>query len=201
MRLIKTLKRMFRILFIPMPEWRGIAADSEPLWKIIKYYAWPLIVISAVVKAVDLYLNFAENSNLTQFKVPFILTVLLFNMIVPLFVILLGGLMIGKMGRVMGADTHHHSSFSLLIYSYTPIFFSTILLNIGLDLQFLGMIGIYAIVLFWLGIDPMFHLPTERKMGFLLLSVLILCFLFFVITMVLRLAINLLYPEGVVLFL
>lgn len=192
---------MFRILFVPLREWKGIANDSEPLEAIIKYYAWPLIVISAVVKAFSLYFGFAENSELDQFKIPFILTMLLFNMIAPMFVILLGGLMIGKVGKALGASLHNPSSFRLLIYSYTPLFFATILINTGLHIEYLGLISIYSIILFWLGIDPVLHLPSDRKLGFLIISVMILCFLFFVVTAFIRLVINLLYPEGVVLFL
>ncbi|NWJ50179.1 MAG: hypothetical protein HXX14_04885 [Bacteroidetes bacterium] len=201
MRLFKTLKRMFRILFVPLKEWQGIAVDSEPLGTIIKYYAWPLIVLSAIVKVVSIYLDFTNDSNLTQFKVPFIFTMLFFNLLAPIFVILLGGVMIGKIGRSMGATTHPQSSSRLLIYSYTPLFFATILINTGLNSQYLGLISIYSIVLFWLGIEPMLQLPSDRKLGFLILSIMILCFLFFVVTLFIRLAINLLYPEGVVLFL
>ena len=201
MRLFKTLKRMFRILFVPVREWHNIAGESEPLGSIIKYYVWPLIVLSAVVRVVSIYLDFTDNDDLAQFKIPFIFTMLLFNMLAPIFVILLGGLMIGKIGKSMGASTHHQSSYRLLIYSYTPLFFSTILINTGLNLQYLGLISIYSIVLFWLGIEPVLHLPSERKLGFLILSVMVLCFLFFVVTLFIRLAINLLYPEGVVLFL
>jgi len=201
MRLFKTLKRIFRILIVPLKEWHNIALDDETLGTIIKYYAWPLIVLSAVVRVASIYLDFTDNADLAQFKIPFIITMLLFNMLEPLFVILLGGLLIGKIGKMMGATTHHPSSFRLLIYSYTPLFFSTILINTVLNLQYLGLISIYSIVLFWLGIEPMLHLPTERKLGFLILSIMVLCFLFFGITVFTRVAINLLYPEGVVLFL
>jgi hypothetical protein len=201
MQLIKTLKRFIRILFIPLKEWHGIADDSEPLGKIIKYYAWPFIVVSAVVETISLYVRFAENSTLAQFKIPFILTILFFNMVAPIFVILSGGLMIGRISKAMGADANRHSSFRLLIYSYTPLFISTILINAGSNIQYLGLISLYAIVIFWLGMDPILHLPSDRKPGFLIVSIMVLCFLFFVITMFIRLAINLLYPEGVVLFL
>lgn len=201
MRLFKTLKRMFRILFVPLREWQGIAVDSEPLGIIIKYYAWPLIVVSAVVRVVSIFLEFTNSSDLAQFKIPFIITMLLFNLLAPLFVIYLGSLIIGKIGKAMGSSAKHHSSFRLLIYSYTPIFLATILINTNLNSQYLGLISIYSIILFWLGIDPILHLPSERKLGFLIFSVMALCFLFFVVTMFIRLAINLLYPEGVVLFL
>jgi hypothetical protein len=201
MRIFKTLKRIFRILFVPLREWKGIAAESEPLGAIIKYYAWPLIVLGAVVKVVSIYIDFTDNSNLAQFKIPFIFTMLLFNMLTPIFVILLGGLMIGKIARIMGAGTHPQSASRLLIYSYTPLFFATISVNTGLNFQYVGLISIYSVVLFWLGIDPMLHLPSERKLGFLIFSVAVLCFLFFIITLFIRIAINLLYPEGVVLFL
>ncbi len=201
MRLFKTLKRIVRIIIVPLKEWQGIAVESEPLGVIIKYYAWPLIVLSAVAKAVSIYLNFTDNADLAQFKIPFVFTMLLFDMLGPISVLLLGGLMIGKIGRSMGATSHQQLSYSLLIYSYTPLFFSTILINTGLNLQYLGLISIYSIVLFWLGIEPMLHLPSERKLGFLIISVMVLSFLFFAMTLLIRVAINLLYPEGVVLFL
>ena len=204
MRIFRTLKRIVRILIVPHREWVSIADESESIVLIIKYYAWPFIVVGALIKTVSVFLKFTDEANLIQFKIPFLLTVLLFNMVVPLFVIFVGGSLISSLSRSMGASGQKKSALRLLIYSLTPVFMATILANSEIHFQYLqsiGLIGIYSGVLFWMGMKPLLEIPPERKLGLLIFSMMILSFLFFIMMFVTRISINLLYPEGVILFL
>jgi hypothetical protein len=125
-------------------------------------------------------------------------------MIVPLFILFVGGSLINRFSKSMGATGQKNGAIRLLIYSYTPLFLTTIVMNIESHLpyiQYFGLISIYSVVLFWLGMEPMLHIPSERKIGLFLFSTLVLSFLVFILMFVIRLTLNLLYPEGVVLFL
>lgn len=204
MRIFKTLKRIIRILVVPLREWPSIVNESESIVLIIKYYAWPFIVLGALIKTGIVFLKFTDEVNLIQFKIPFSLTVLLFNMLVPLFVIIVGGSLIGYLSKKMGASGQKNDAFRLLIYSYTPVFIASILINAEIStqyLQYIGLISIYSAVLFWMGIGPVLQIPSERKFGFLILSAMILSFLYFITMFISRISINLLYPDGVILFL
>ncbi|MDP4292391.1 MAG: YIP1 family protein [Bacteroidota bacterium] len=204
MRLFRTLRRMVRILFVPGREWSLIAREPETTDLIIKYYAWPFIVLGALVKAGNVFLKFTHDVNLIQFKIPFSLTVLLFYMLVPLFVLLVGGSLISRFSKSRGATGPNGGALRLLIYSYTPVFLATIFINADRyihNYQYIGLVSVYSVVLFWLGIEPVLHIPSGKRLGLLLFSSLLLSFLFFVMVVVTRVTINLLYPEGVVLFL
>jgi len=78
MRLFSTLKRLVRILFIPKREWVSIAHESESIDLIIKYYAWPFIVVGALIKTGSVFLKFTQEADLFQFRFPFSMTILLF---------------------------------------------------------------------------------------------------------------------------
>lgn len=204
MRIFRTLKRIIRILIVPLREWPLIVKESESISLIIKYYAWPLIVLGALIKAGKVFLKFTDEVNLIQFRIPFSLTVLLFNMVAPLFVILVGGSLIKYLSKRMGASGHKNGAFRLLIYSYTPVFLVTMLINAEIQMQYLqyiGLISIYSAVLYWMGMGPVLQIPSERKFGLLIFSTMILSFLYFIMMFISRIAINLLYPEGVILFL
>ena len=204
MRIFRTLKRIIRILIIPLREWPLIVKEFESIVLIIKYYAWPLIVLGALIKAGKVFLKFTDEVNLNQFKIPFSLTVLLFNMLVPLFVIIVGGSLISHLSKRMGASGQKNGAFRLLIYSYTPVFLATILINAEIHTPYLhniGLISIYSVALFWMGIGPVLEIPSERKFSFLILSTMILSFLYFIMMFISRISINLLYPDGVILFL
>jgi hypothetical protein len=204
MRILRTLKRLVRILIMPKREWVSIADESESIGLIIKYYAWPFIVLGALIKAGSVFVKFTNEADLIQFKVPFSLTILLFYMAVPLFVLLVGGSLISRYGKSIGAWGHKNGTLRLLIYSYTPVFIATILMNTESHLQYfqyIGLISIYSVRLFWLGMRPVLQISSERKFGFLIFSAMTLLFLFFVIMLVIRISLNLLYPEGVILFL
>ena len=204
MRLFRTIKRLVRILFVPKREWVAIAHESESIGLIIKYYAWPFIVLGALIKTVSVFLKFTNEADLFQFRIPFSLTILLFYMIVPLFILLVGGSLINRYGKSVGATGLKNGALRLLIYSYTPLFLTTIVMNTESHLQYVqyfGLLSIYSVVLFWLGMEPMLHIPSERKIGLLLFSIVILSFLVFMLMFVIRVTLNLLYPEGVVLFL
>jgi hypothetical protein len=204
MRIFRTLKRIIRILIVPLREWPLIVKESESISLIIKYYAWPLIVLGALIKAGNVFLKFTDEVNLIQFRIPFSLTVLLFNMVAPLFVIIVGGSLIKHLSKIMGASGQKNGAFRLLIYSYTPVFLVTMFINAEIQtqyLQYIGLISIYAAVLYWMGMGPVLQIPSERKFGLLIFSAMILSFLFFIMVFVSRISINLLYPEGVMLFL
>ena len=204
MRMFRTVKQLILILILPRREWTSIAKDFEPITLIIKYYAWPFIVIGAVLKAVTVFLKFTDDANLSQFKIPFSLTILLFSMIAPLFVIFVGGSLIGRISKSMGALGKKKSAFRLLIYSCTPVFLVTIFFNADIQIQYfqyVGLFSIYSVVLFWLGMEPVLELPSEHKFRLLILSLVILSFSFFIMMFIIRISINLLYPEGVILFL
>ena len=204
MRIFSTLKRFFRILFLPRREWISIDNDFESIKLIIKYYAWPFIVLSAVLKAVTVFLKFSDEAILSQFKIPFSLTILLFSMLAPLFVILVGGSLIGRISKSMGGAGKKNNAYRLLIYSCTPIFLVMILVNADLHIQYvqyMGLFSIYSAVLFLLGVKPLLELPSEHKFGLLIYASMILSFLFFIVMFITRISINLLYPEGVILFL
>ena len=204
MRIFRTIKRIIRILIVPLREWPLIVKESESISLIIKYYAWPLIVLGALIKAVIVFMKFTDEVNLIQFRIPFTLTVLLFNMVIPLFVIMVGGSLIGHLSKRMGGAGQKKSAFRLLIYSYTPVFIAVMLINAEFQNQYLhniGLISIYSVLLYWMGIEPLLQIPSEHKLGFLILSAMILSFLFFIMMFISRIAINLLYPEGVMLFL
>jgi hypothetical protein len=204
MRLFRTLKRIVRILILPKKEWVSIALEFEPIGLIIKYYAWPFIVLGALIKSGSVFYKFTTDLNLIQFKIPFSLTILLVYMIIPLFVLLAGGMLIHRIGKSMGASGQKNNALRLLIYSYTPVFLATLLINAEIHIQYIqyfGLFSIYSLVLFWLGMEPMLHIPSERKFGLLIFSAMILSFLFFILMFATRISINLLYPEGVARFL
>ena len=204
MRIFRTIKRIIRILILPNREWALIDAESESIGLIIKYYAWPFIVLAALIKAGSVFIKFTNDVNLIQFKIPFSLTILLFYMIVPLFVIMVGGTLIGHLSKAIGGSGHKNGALRLVIYSYTPVFLTTLFMNAETHhqtFQYVGIIGIYAVVLFWLGMEPMLHVQQEKKLKLLIISAMLFAFLYFIMMFVTRLSINLLYPEGVVLFL
>jgi len=204
MRIFRTIKRIVRILFVPKREWVSIANESESIGLIIKYYAWPFIVLGALIKAGSVFLKFTNEADLIQFKIPFSLTILLFYMIVPLFVLIVGGAIIERFSKSIGATGNKNGALRLLIYSYTPVFIATIFINTGSHIQYFqyaGVISSYAVFLFWMGITPMLHILPERKYKLIVFSTLTLVFLFFIIMFILRITLNLLYPEGVILFL
>ena len=204
MRIFITLKRLVRILFVPKKEWVAIASETASIGLVIKYYAWPFIVFAALIKAGSVYIKFSGEANLNQFKIPFTFTILLFYMFAPLFVILVGGSLINRYKHFITSAGHKNGSFRLLIYSFTPFFLAAILINLESHLpymHYIGLISIYSVVLFWIGMEPLLHIPSERKAEFLIISSMILFFLFFIAMLFIRISLNVLYPEGVVLFL
>ena len=204
MSIFRTIGRCFRILFVPKREWAIIANESESIGLIIKYYAWPFIVLGALIKAGSVFMKFSHEANLIQFRIPFSLTILLFYMIIPLFVLLIGGSLVGHYSKSIGASGHKNGALRLLIYSYTPLFLATLVMNAESHIpyiQYVGVISVYAVVLFWLGMEPVLHLPAERRLRLLLFSAITLSFFFFLILLIVRVTLNLLYPEGVILFL
>ncbi|MCL2313432.1 MAG: YIP1 family protein, partial [Firmicutes bacterium] len=102
------------------------------------------------------------------------------------YITMLGGIylaafVIDALAKNFGATKNFNQAFSLVAYSYTPMFIGGIF-NIYHSLTWLAMVaGIYGLYLLYIGLKPMMKVPDEKQTSYFVVSLLVMILAMFII--------------------
>ncbi len=184
------IERVKNILTNPKKEWDVIAAEQQTLSSVLTTYVLPLSLIGAIatfigwgfigktysygflgsvtVKGIEFGIKYALIS-LVSVIVGFFVTTYVVDMLAPSF----------------GSEKNLDKSAQFVGYSYTPSLVLAVL-NILPSLALLGLIGgLYAIYLMYIGLGPMKKTPEDKKVVYLVISIVALIAISFVLSLIL----------------
>jgi len=99
--------------------------------------------------------------------------------------VLVAGFVIDLLAPSFGSQKNMGRAVQLVAYSMTPIWIAGIL-NILPSIGWLaGLIGLYGLYLMYLGLAPLMKTPEDKKVGYLVVSIIILIVVYFVIAAIL----------------
>jgi hypothetical protein len=109
----------------------------------------------------------------------------LVQMINAFLSVLIAGFVIDALAPNFGSQKNMGRAVQLVAYSMTPIWVAGIL-NIFPALSWLaGLIGLYGLFLMYLGLAPLMKTAEDKKVGYLVVSIIILIVVYFVIAAIL----------------
>ncbi|MCK7521519.1 MAG: YIP1 family protein [Ignavibacteriales bacterium] len=104
--------------------------------------------------------------------------------------VLIAGFVIDALAPSFGSQKNMGRAVQLVAYSMTPIWIAGIL-NILPTIGWLaGLIGLYGLFLMYLGLSPIMKTPEDKKVGYLIVSIIILIVVYFVIAAILTAILN-----------
>jgi hypothetical protein len=173
--------RAKNIIVTPKTEWDAVSAEEPNIQQILLGYVLPLALIPAI--AVIIGWGMIGIFGFTSFT--YGIAMGLVQLINAFLSVLVAGFVIDLLAPSFGSQKNMGRAVQLVAYSMTPIWIAGIL-NILPTIGWLaGLIGLYGLYLMYLGLAPLMKTPEDKKVGYLVVSIIILIVVYFVIAAIL----------------
>lgn len=167
-----------RISLMPSVEWKTIKTEQETPRELMWNFAFPIILFSAIGRDIGLFfvvkavLGYSLN----------LAILLAFNLIswvlIPYLLILIAAYILNFGLPKLGIETDLLSVLKVVLYTFTPLFIVTFFVYLHPLLRILIPIGIYVFIaytfyVFWYGVQELFDITLEKKLRFIVITVVV----------------------------
>jgi len=175
------VERAKNIIVTPKTEWDAVSAEEPNIQQILLGYVLPLALIPTI--AVIIGWGVIGIFGFKSFT--YGIAMGLVQLINAFLSVLVAGFVIDLLAPSFGSQKNMGRAVQLVAYSMTPIWIAGIL-NILPSIGWLaGLIGLYGLYLMYLGLAPLMKTPEDKKVGYLVVSIIILIVVYFVIAAIL----------------
>jgi hypothetical protein len=175
------VERAKNIIVTPKTEWDAVAAEEPNIQQILLGYVLPLALIPTI--AVIIGWGTIGIFGFTSFT--YGIAMGLVQLINAFLSVLISGFVIDALAPSFGSTKNMGRAVQLVAYSMTPVWIAGIL-NIFPTIGWLaGILGLYGLYLMFLGLAPLMKTPEDKKVGYLVVSIIILIVVYFVIAAIL----------------
>lgn len=175
------VERAKNIMVSPKTEWEKVAAEEPNTQQILMGYVLPLALIPAI--AVIIGYGVIGVLGFTSFKYGIVLGVI--QLVNSFLSVLLSALVIDALAPNFGSQKNYGRAIQLVAYSLTPMWVAGILNIIPAIGWLASLLGLYGLYLLYLGLSPLMKTPDDKKVGYLVVSIVILIVIYFVIAAIL----------------
>jgi hypothetical protein len=175
------VERAKNIIVTPKTEWDVVSTEEPNIQQILLGYVLPLALIPTI--AVIIGWGLIGIFGFTSFT--YGIAMGLVQLILAFLSVVLTAFVIDLLAPSFGSQKNMGRAVQLVAYSMTPVWIAGIL-NILPSIGWLaGLIGLYGLYLMYLGFSPLMKTPEDKKVGYLVVSILILIVVYFVIAAIL----------------
>ncbi len=151
------------ILIKPVKMWLRLAEKPVSFFVLLAGLVFPFSLITSVVSFINLGLSTEE-----------LIISTLINIIAIMLSITAGSYVIYRLTPRFLSEKSYIKTLNLTAFSYIAVFMAFIVSEIHLQLDFLKLLGLYSLYLYWHGLSYMLKMPSDKKAGFVLISAIIL---------------------------
>ncbi len=175
------VERAKNIIVTPKTEWDAVSAEEPNIQQILLGYVLPLSLIPTI--AVILGWGMIGIFGFTSFT--YGIAMGLVQLLTAFLSVLVAAFVIDLLAPSFGSQKNLGRAVQLVAYSMTPMWIAGIL-NILPSIGWLaGLIGLYGLYLMYLGLTPLMKTPEDKKVGYLVVSIIILIVVYFVVAAIL----------------
>jgi hypothetical protein len=191
------VERAKAILLTPKTEWEKIAVEPADTGKLITGYLLPLAVLAAVSFAIGASVfgigafGFTAKLSMTT-----VIAIAVTQIVMAVVGALVFAWVINALAPSFGSTPNMMQAQKLVVYSYTANFLAAVF-QIYPPLSALSILGLYSLVLLYMGLTPMMKTPQDKRVGYFVVAIICAIVVFFavgVVTSAVRTAIS---PMGV----
>ena len=169
------IARVRRIIAEPKFEFAAISKENNRKTTVFLQFILPLLILYALTTFIGNVLfgpmSIRDGSGIVFKRVVHII-------LVQITTIYVSAIIIDKLLPLFQAAKDSRNVFSLVAFSFTPVYLSIILAGLlpGLS-KIIYLLGFYSIVLFWIGTKSLIPMTLERRQLFVTLALLIIIFI------------------------
>jgi hypothetical protein len=179
------ISRAKNIILSPVTEWEVIKTEAKPSNDILLNYAVPFVVLVGVCKIVGSLLF-----HMSYFSLTFSLLSAIVAIIVPLGTLYISAWIINELASSFGSQKNFEAAFRLTAYAFTASYLASaaaaLLPIIGIS-TILSLCGLYSFYILYTGFTPMMATPEDKKVGYFVVSLLVIIVAMVILTLVLGL--------------
>lgn len=176
------VERAKNIILSPKTEWDAIAAEEPNSQQIIVGYVFPLALLSAIASFIGygvIGLPFIGAS--IQWGIAQAIIVLL----TALLAVFIAAFVVDALAPNFGSQKNMGKAVQLVAYSMTPSWIGGIF-NIYPPIGIIGVLfSLYGLYLLYMGLAPLMKTPEDKKVGYIIVSIVVLIVVYIVIGIVL----------------
>jgi len=171
---MEIIDRVKNVLVSPKTEWQAIEAENTPHAKVFTSY----VVLLALIPAVASFIGYGLiGHTVLGIKIGSFGWGL--RQAIMQYVLMLGGtyvtaFVIDALAENFGAKKDLNRAFSLVAYSYTPMFVAGVLYIIPSLAGLASLAGLYGLYLLYIGLQPMMKVPAEKQTTYFVVSLIVL---------------------------
>jgi len=179
MNLVDRAKNM---ILTPKTEWEVISSEEPNTGQILTGYVLPLALIPTIAAFIGYsFIGFSFWGRSMTYGI--VQALIIF--INAFLSVLIASFVIDALAGSFGSQKNSGRATQLVAYSMTPVWVFGIL-NIFPVIGWLGtLLGLYGLYLMYLGLSPTMKTPEDKKIGYLLVSIIVLIVIYFVIAAIL----------------
>ncbi|MEJ2193274.1 MAG: Yip1 family protein [Ignavibacteriaceae bacterium] len=173
--------RAKNIMVSPKAEWDVIANEEPNIQQLIVGYVLPLALIPTI--AIIIGYGLIGIYGFSSFTMGIAMgLVQLLNAILSVFI---AAFVIDALAPSFGSQKNMGRAVQLVAYSMTPVWVGGIF-NLVPVVGWLGsLLGLYGLYLLYVGISPQMKTPEDKKVGYMIVSIIVLIVVYFVIAAIL----------------
>jgi len=168
---MEIINRVKNVLLSPKTEWTTIEAENAPHAKVFTSYVVPLALIPAVAAFIGYGLiGYSVFGVHVGGSISWGLRHAVMQYIYMLGGIYITAFIIDALAANFGATKDFNRAFSLVAYSYTPMFVAGVFLILP-SLAWLAILaGLYGLYQLYIGLQPMMKAPAEKQASYFVVS-------------------------------
>jgi len=186
MKLLSAFRQAILLMILPSHEWRVIRDTPVTINMLLFNYALPIIVFSAIGKTIGSIFSIQSYWGFSWFMFLFPLYNFVSWILISFLIIFFSAMLLNRLSPGFGAQQNIVNAYKLVVYAYTPLLVVTFFVYLHPILRLLIPIGMYVfgaytIYILWYGVHELYEIPLEKRIGFILLVILVeLVFFFFI---------------------
>jgi hypothetical protein len=170
---MEIVKRIKSVLVSPKTEWQTIEAENAPHMQVFTGYVVLLAIIPAVAAFIGYgligYSVFGVHVHSVSWGI---------RQAVVQYIAMLGGVyltafVISALAENFGAKKDFDRAFSLVAYSYTPMFAGGVFYLLPSLSWLASLAGLYGLYLLYIGLQPVMKAPAEKQTSYFVLSLIV----------------------------
>jgi len=178
------ITRAKNILLTPATEWGVISGETETPGSLLGKYVLPMSLIPAVATFIGWGVIGMNVGFVRIGSIQWGLSMGIQSFLSSILGYYLCTYIIDALAPSFGSEKNIGRSAQLVAYSYTASWVAGIFMILP-SLSILGILGLYGIYLFYLGIPVMKKTPEDKRIGYLLVSALVIIVVFIVVGLIL----------------
>ena len=168
---MEIIDRVKNVLFSPKTEWPTIEAENEPHAKVFTSYVVPLALIPAVAAFIGYGLiGYSVLGVHIGGTISWGLRQAIMQYLVMLGGTYLTAFIIDMLAANFGAKKDFNRAFSLVAYSYTPMFVAGVFYILPMLSWLASLAGLYGLYLLYIGLQPIMKVPAEKQTSYFVVS-------------------------------